>query len=182
MNAETQPRQPSGQPAGGQFAPGARPENGVGLVGDTRQETLLGLVEDAFPAKEDAGQPWVTDRVKAQRAARAVLPAMPDHDFFDVHWFGIESAAMQVQRFADDADGEEAANAAPGDTLGVDLGVFAVDCEPDRPGENGYTGYDSVGYAQAIAEEWRHEVRARIGRAVDAETVQALAAHRSAAA
>lgn len=172
-------RQPTGAPAstGGQFAPAAKTANGTELPARTPASILGTLTERAFPTVDEAGSVLVISRVEAQRAARKVLAALTDDEFFNNYWYGIESAAMQYQRFAGDGNGEEAATASPADTRGVDLGGFFGTDGPDRAGENGYAGYDFAGYAEEIADEWRLELDARIDRAVAAD-----AAARSAAA
>ena len=168
MSTRNLTRQPAGVPVGGQFAATQRTETGTALTGRTPEAVLQGFADDAFPQVEDAEAGWVISRVQARRDARTVLADLSDKDFYDRHWFGIESAAMQVQRFADDVDGEEAAAAAPGDTLSVDISDYAEWNEPDRPGENGYTGYNFPGFAAAVTDAWRHELTDRITQAVQA--------------
>lgn len=161
-------RQPAGQPTGGQFATTARPEAGIQLEGPgepTVSDRLLDLAERAFPPL-DATPEYGLGRVDAQRQARALLSGLSDGEFFDHHWFGIESAAMQLQRFEADDAAEEADGASPADTLDVDLMDFHGVNPADRAGEDAYGGYDFQGYADAIADAWRVELRARIARAV----------------
>lgn len=164
-------RQPAGQPTGGQFATTARTETGVQLgvtEAETPEQVLEDLAERAFPPLEDAPAGYGMGRVDAQREARRVLSGLSDDDFYNHHWFGIESAAMQAQRFEADVDGEEADGAPPHDTLGVDLHDFMGVNEADRAGESDYVGYDFPAYAAAISEAWRTELKARIRRAVEA--------------
>lgn len=163
-------RQPAGQPTGGQFATTARAETGTSLTArePTAENQLVELAMNAFPEQDDIGQSWVISRVDAQRAARVLLADLSDDAFFNEHWFGIESAAIQRQRFINDVDGEEADTASPADTLDVDLYEFQSYNEPDRPGENGYMGYDFPAYAEAIADAWRGELKQRVARAVAA--------------
>lgn len=167
-------RQPAGQPTGGQFATTARAETGVQLSADDHAKALERQVEDlaerAFPPLGESNEEYAIGRVEAQREARKLLPALSDDDFFNHHWFGIESAAMQAQRFDADEDGEEADGASPADTLDVDLHDFVGINEADRPGESDYVGYDFPAYAAAIAEAWRTELRVRVRAAVAANT------------
>lgn len=107
--------------------------------------------------------------VQAEHAAWTMQAATSDNDAFDRHLFRIESAAMQVQRSTRDEDGEEAAAAAPGDTLGVDLHDHLEVNPPDRAGESSHVGYDFPGFAEAVADPWWVEFKARIALAVEAD-------------
>ncbi|HEY8717232.1 hypothetical protein [Pengzhenrongella sp.] len=175
----------AGAPAGGQFATTTRTETGTTLPAQTPGNVLLDLADQAFPPLAETSSVTVISRVAAQRAARLVLAGLSDDEFFNRHWYGIESAAMQHQRFADDKDGSEAEAASPADTMGVNEREFFGADGPDRAGENGYAGYDYAGFAEAIAEEWRIELQERIGRAVtvndQAATVAAAAPAETAA-
>lgn len=172
-------RQPAGQPTGGQFATTARAETGVqltGAPGDEHRDLTLrveDLADRAFPPLEGAGEGYALGRVEAQREARQLLPHLSDDAFFNHHWFGIESAAMQAQRFEADEDGEEADGASPADTLDVDLRDFMGINEADRAGESDYVGYDFPAYAAAIAEAWRTELKTRVRKAVEANAAAA---------
>ena len=160
-------------PANGQFAVIPLTAPVAGLHAPTANQQLLDLVERAFPPMEEAAYVEPITRVEAQRAARGVLASLRDEQFLNEHWFGIESAAMQYQRFSGDVDGEEAAAASPADTLGVDLYDFMSINEPDRPGEVGYVGYDFVSFAQKVSDEWRATLKERVGAAVAANVIAA---------
>ena len=177
-------RQPAGSPSstGGQFAPSSRTETGTALHEPGPAAVLLDLAERAFPSAEDATYTSLLSRVQAQSDARAVLRFLTDDDFYDRHWFAIESAAMQHQRFANDTDGEEAAAASPADHLGVDLMDYYEINGPDRAGENSYGGYDFGGFAGEIADEWAATLKVRIAGAVKANDDAQAAASISAPA
>lgn len=175
----TQPRVTGAGSANGQFATVALAANATELHAPGPVDELLKLTERAFPPLEEAPYVEVISRVDAQQAARAVLGALSDDEFFHQHWFGIESAAMQYQRFSCDQDGDEAAAASPADTIGVDLSEFMSVNEADRPGEADYAGYDFRGFAQAVTDEWRATLEQRVKAAVVANEA-ALAAGSSA--
>ena len=168
-------RQPAGQPTGGQFAATARAEPEVQLAGAAPDpaKRLGDLAELAFPPLEHAAAGHGIGRVEAQREAREILSGLSDDEFYNHHWFGIEAAAMQAQRFEADEDGEEADGASPADTLDVDIRDFEEINDADRSGENAYVGYDFPAYAAAIAEAWRVELKARVGKAVEANAAAA---------
>jgi hypothetical protein len=162
----TQPRVTGAGSANGQFATVALAATGTELHAPAPVDELLKLTERAFPPLEEAPYVEAISRVDAQQAARAILGALSDDEFFHRHWFGIESAAMQYQRFSCDQDGEEAAAASPADTLGVDLGEFMSVNEADRPGEADYVGYNFRGFAEEVTEEWRATLEQRVKAAV----------------
>jgi hypothetical protein len=177
-----QPRVAGAGAANGQYAVAPLGESASGLHAPTANQELLGLAERAFPSMEEAPYVEAITRVEAQRSARAVLASLSDEQFFNEHWFGIESAAMQYQRFSGDTDGEEAAAASPADTLGVDLYDYMSINEPDRPGETGYVGYDFAGFAEKVSDEWRATLTSRVNAAVLAnEAATTLAARATAA-
>lgn len=164
--------------AGGQFGRVPLSQN-TSLPGPSTSSTLGLLMDRAFPPVCEAESVTPLTRLEAQREARGMLDALTEDEFFNDYWFGIESAAMQRQRFADDEYGEEAASASPADTLGVDLGDFFGIDGPDRHGENGSAGYDFPAFAQEVADQWSSEMARRVERAVGAD--QAARAARIAA-
>lgn len=178
-----QPRHPAGVPTGGQFATAPRPESGTHLAAPEggRVDKLVHLAQWSFPALDGSEEQHAISRVEAAREARRLLPDLSDDEFYNRHWFGVESAAMQAQRFEADEDGEEADGAAPGDTLDVDLHDFMSVNGPDRAGEADYVGYDFPAYAAAITEAWRTELRRRVAAAVEANGAAALRARSGAA-
>lgn len=170
---QPQLRQPAGTPTGGQFATSARPEATTSLSQRTVEDDLVDTVMNAFPWAADAGKAFVIDRVDAQRHARSVLCHLSDAEFYDRHWFAVESAGMLWQKFGSDEDGEEVDGASPDELLDLDLEDFMRVNPPDRAGEAGYVGYDFPAAAEELASKWEAELRSRVALAVQADRAAA---------
>ncbi|MFC8797329.1 hypothetical protein ACFT2C_06325 [Promicromonospora sp. NPDC057138] len=155
MGTQDQIRRPAGAPesAGGQFATASRPEAAV-RIGDPlrpRVDAVRDFVERSAPV--NLQDEHVLSREAARAGVRGALPGMAEVDF-ERHWISLEQAAVQLQRFALDEDGEEPDGAPLGDLCGVRIEDFRGYDDLDRPNEAGGYGYDWPAISEAVADAW----------------------------
>lgn len=167
MGAQDQTRNPAGAPesAGGRFATSSRSEAAV-RIGDPLRpqvDAVRDLVERSAPV--NLHDEHVLSREAARAGVRGALPGLDDVEF-ESHWAGLEQAAVQLQRFALDEDGDEADGARLGDLCGVRIEDFRGYDGPDRLNEAGSSGYDWPAISEAAADAWSEVLHERASIAV----------------